>query len=164
MSSYARHPTDDSLVIGDNGHVYAATRLPETGWHFEIAWGILDTVKPGVIPVNVRLLLAGQIAGALLANNNPTPMPAPAAKVDDGDVVRILVQSRIPHALEHAWLQHLRDFDAAHPDCHFEAMIQTGRTVPVRDMVEMLKVDPELTIEQVFQRMGGELRKAGQKS
>ena len=28
------HPTDDSLVIGENGRTYAAARLPEGGWQF----------------------------------------------------------------------------------------------------------------------------------
>jgi hypothetical protein len=61
---YTPHPTDPSLVIGDNGHVYAATRLPDTGWQFAESWEILDMVEPGAIPVNVRLYLAGVIAGA----------------------------------------------------------------------------------------------------
>ena len=34
------HPTDDSLVIGENGRTYAAARLPEGGWQFAEAWEI----------------------------------------------------------------------------------------------------------------------------
>jgi hypothetical protein len=66
--------------------------------------------------------------------------------------VKIIAQCDIPDKLANAWLQHLRDFDAAHPGCHFEVMMQSGRTVPVREMVESLKVEPELSIEEVFER------------
>src|SRR5262245_28802463 len=56
---------DDSLVIDENGHTYAAACLPESGWQFAEAWDILDQLKPDSIPINVRLWLAGIIAGAL---------------------------------------------------------------------------------------------------
>jgi hypothetical protein len=62
---YRPHTTDSSLVIGDNGHTYAATRLPESGWQFAEAWNILDQLKPDSIPINVRLWLVGMIAGEL---------------------------------------------------------------------------------------------------
>jgi len=39
-----------------------------------------------------------------------------------------------------------------HPGCHFDIMMQTNRTVPVREMVENLKIYPELTIEEIFIR------------
>jgi hypothetical protein len=66
MRTYTRHPTDSSLVIGSNGHVYAATRLPENGtWNIREAWEILDTFQPGVIPEWARLLLSGLIAATL---------------------------------------------------------------------------------------------------
>jgi hypothetical protein len=64
--------------------------------------------------------------------------------------MKILTQCEIPDHLANAWLQHLRDFDAAHPGCHFEVMMQTGRTVPVREMVAALKVEPALSLEEVF--------------
>lgn len=63
--NYTTHPTDDSLVIGDNGHAYVATRLPESGWQYAEAWDILDQLKPDSIPINVRLWLVDMIAGAL---------------------------------------------------------------------------------------------------
>jgi hypothetical protein len=62
---YSLHPTDNSLVVGRNGHTYAAAYLPERAWQFEEAWGILDQLKPDSIQINVRLWLAGMIAGAL---------------------------------------------------------------------------------------------------
>jgi hypothetical protein len=69
--------------------------------------------------------------------------------------MKILAQCEIPDKLANAWLQHLREFDAAHPGCHFEVMMQSGRTVPVREMVETLKVQPELSIEEVFRLKQG---------
>jgi hypothetical protein len=42
-----------------------------------------------------------------------------------------------------------------HPGCHFEIRMQTGHTVPVREMVESLKIHPELTIEEIFIRKTG---------
>jgi hypothetical protein len=73
MSTYTPHPDEPSLVIGENGHVYAATRLPESGWNMREAWDILDVIEPGVIPINARLYLAGLIAGALdrIAKDGP---------------------------------------------------------------------------------------------
>lgn len=66
--------------------------------------------------------------------------------------MKIIAQCEIPDELANEWLQHLRDFDATHRGCHFEVMMQTGRTVSVREMVKALRVEPELTIEQVFKR------------
>ena len=65
VMKYTPHPTDDSLVIGDNGRVYVATRLPESGWQFAEAWDILDTLPPDAIPDVWRLFLCGLIAGRL---------------------------------------------------------------------------------------------------
>jgi hypothetical protein len=62
---YMPHPTDNSLVIGANGHTYAAAHLPESGWQYAEAWEILDQLKPDSIPINVRVWLASIIAGAL---------------------------------------------------------------------------------------------------
>lgn len=64
-TNYLPHPADDSLVIGGNGHTYAAASLPENAWQFAEAWDILDQLKPDSIPTNVRVWLAGMIAGDL---------------------------------------------------------------------------------------------------
>lgn len=152
---YTRHPTDESSVIGQNGHTYAATRLPETGWEFAQAWGILDLLRPDAIPIDARLFLCGLIAGALRTINDdmpPAPLAPSAEPPASEPLTRILAQCRVPDELANAWLQHLRDFDAAHPGCHFEVMMQSGRDVPVHEMVETLRVNPELTIQQVFER------------
>jgi hypothetical protein len=64
---YTPHPTDPSLVIGENGRVYAATRLPESGWNFAEAWDILDSVPADAMSDVTRLFLGGLIAGRLEA-------------------------------------------------------------------------------------------------
>lgn len=65
--------------------------------------------------------------------------------------MKILAQCDVPDDLANAWLQHLRDFDTAHPGCHFEVITQTDAIVPVRDMVEILKVNPSLNIVEVYE-------------
>jgi hypothetical protein len=50
-----------------------------------------------------------------------------------------------------AWLQHLRDFDVAHPNCHFEV----AADVPDLDLaqaVELVRLNPDLTFKQIFER------------
>lgn len=67
--------------------------------------------------------------------------------------MKIFTVAHLPNDLEttQAWLQHLRDFDAAHPGCFFEI----GADAPelsLREMIEHLQVDPELTFTQLFTR------------
>ena len=37
----------------------------------------------------------------------------------------IFTRAHVPDSLSQKWLQHLRDFDAAHPGCHFEVWVDT---------------------------------------
>ena len=39
----------------------------------------------------------------------------------------IITRVLIPEALTKAWLQHVRDFDIAHPGCHFDMMVEDSR-------------------------------------
>ena len=43
----------------------------------------------------------------------------------------------VPDELGHAWLQHLRDFDAKHPGCHFRVVAETDLTT--LEVVEALQ-------------------------
>jgi hypothetical protein len=65
--------------------------------------------------------------------------------------MKILAQGDIPDELVQAWFQHLRDFDVAHPGCHFEVMMTTDAIVPVQRMVELLKVTPEIPLRQIYE-------------
>ena len=61
----------------------------------------------------------------------------------------ICTVAHVPDELDQAWLQHLRDFDVAHPGCHFEVIAD----MPQRSMaeaLELLRLNPELPVTQVF--------------
>lgn len=64
----------------------------------------------------------------------------------------IFTRARVPPELENAWLQHLRDFDTAHPGCHFEVAFDGAPGMTIADMVERLRVEPGLTFQQIFER------------
>ncbi len=49
--------------------------------------------------------------------------------------MKVFIRATIPPELQQKWLQHVRDFDAANPGCHFEVM-----------------VDAKLTFSQIFER------------
>lgn len=55
--------------------------------------------------------------------------------------MKILTLSTIPDELAHAWLQHLRDFDVAHPGCHFE-VAASSPDMTLADMIEAARLDP----------------------
>jgi hypothetical protein len=65
---------------------------------------------------------------------------------------KIFTLAQLPTELAQAWLQHLRDFDTAHPDCHFEIFADVPDGVSMADVVEMVKVHPDLTFQQIFDR------------
>jgi hypothetical protein len=54
----------------------------------------------------------------------------------------------VPEELQQAWLQHLRDFDTAHPGCHFEV----GIDGPEATSAERIRVEPGLTFTKIFER------------
>lgn len=51
----------------ENGHEYPDRYVPQgKDSDLDRAWGILDSINPGVIPIDVRSFLAGQITGLLM--------------------------------------------------------------------------------------------------
>jgi len=66
-------------------------------------------------------------------------------------MIKIYTIAHIPEELRHAWLQHLRDFDTAHPGCHFEVAADAPDKSIVQ-IVELLRVNPEMTMTQIFER------------
>ena len=63
----------------------------------------------------------------------------------------IFTRATVPDGLSQKWLQHLRDFDAANPGCHFEVFVDT----PDRSMDEVIKlvqVEPGLNFTRIFER------------
>jgi len=65
--------------------------------------------------------------------------------------IKICTIAHVPESLANAWLQHLRDFDTAHPGCHFDVLGEAP-SASLRQMIHMLRVDPELTVAEVFER------------
>ena len=51
--------------MNDANHTYPSKYPPGVHWSVDAGWEILDHVKPGVIPEDVRAFLCGMIAGAL---------------------------------------------------------------------------------------------------
>lgn len=64
----------------------------------------------------------------------------------------IFTRADMPEELVQAWLQHLRDFDTAHPGCHFQVMADATQGKSMAEMVEMLRLHPELTFTKIFVR------------
>jgi hypothetical protein len=65
--------------------------------------------------------------------------------------MKIFTISHVPDELANAWLQHLRNFDFDHPGCHFEVGIDAP-DMPMSKVIEALKVNPALTIQDVIER------------
>jgi hypothetical protein len=61
---------------------------------------------------------------------------------------KIFTVAHVPEELQQAWLQHLRDFDTAHPGCHFEV----GIDGPEATSAERIRVEPGLTFTKIFER------------
>jgi hypothetical protein len=68
--------------------------------------------------------------------------------------VKIFTIAHVPEELQPAWLQHLRDFDTAHPGCHFEVALDAP-DASLEEMVERLRVEPSLTFTKIFERKAG---------
>jgi hypothetical protein len=65
--------------------------------------------------------------------------------------VKIFTVAHVPGDLQQAWLQHLRDFDTAHPGCHFEVGID-GPEATTAEMIKRIRVEPGLTFTKIFER------------
>lgn len=66
-------------------------------------------------------------------------------------MLKVFTVAGLPAELQQTWLQHLRDFDTAHPGCHFQVCIDAP-DVSMADMVERLKVEPALSFTEMFER------------
>jgi hypothetical protein len=65
--------------------------------------------------------------------------------------MKVFVIAHISDELQQPFLQHVRNFDTAHPGCHFEIGLE-GPDIPMKTMVERLLVEPELTFTKIFDR------------
>jgi hypothetical protein len=53
-------------------HTYPSDYPPGTHWAVDAAWEILDRLKPGLLDLETRSLLAGMIAGRLVRERGPS--------------------------------------------------------------------------------------------
>ena len=66
-------------------------------------------------------------------------------------MVIIYTKATVPDGLEQAWMQHLRDFDTAHPDCHFEVVLE-GETKTIADVMKAADIHPKLDWQLFLKR------------
>jgi hypothetical protein len=66
---------------------------------------------------------------------------------------KAFIIAHLPPELQQEWLQHVRDFDTAHPGCHFEIGVDLPPDAPpIAEAVDMLRVDPALTFTKIYER------------
>lgn len=65
--------------------------------------------------------------------------------------IKVFTVAHVPPELQQKWLQHLRDFDVAHPGCHFEVLIDAPE-MSLSEMVERMQVEPKLTFTKILRR------------
>ena len=65
--------------------------------------------------------------------------------------MKIATIANVPDNLANAWLQHLRDFDTAHPGCHFEVLADAP-DMPFAEVVKTLTINPGLDLMEVMVR------------
>lgn len=63
----------------------------------------------------------------------------------------VFIRASVPDDLRQQWLQHLRDFDTAHPGCHFEIMADCP-DMPMTQVIESLRVNPGFKFSDFFPR------------
>jgi hypothetical protein len=65
-------------------------------------------------------------------------------------MIKVFTIAHVPAELQNEWLQHLRDFDTAHPGCHFEVIADVPKAT-LAEMVEMVKVNPGLSFTDIIE-------------
>jgi hypothetical protein len=66
MDEAVRERHGGEAVRAPAQHTYPPQYAPGRSWVWDEAWGILDTLTPGTLPEDIRILLAGMIAGTLM--------------------------------------------------------------------------------------------------
>ena len=66
-------------------------------------------------------------------------------------MAKIFTIASVSDDLVQQWLQHLRDFDTAHPGCHFEVAADVP-DMPMAKVIEALQISPGLDFKAIFKR------------
>jgi hypothetical protein len=65
--------------------------------------------------------------------------------------IKTVLVAEIPEHLIEAWVQHVRDFDSSHADCHFEILSASSRSL--EDINKMLdRIDPPFEFRGTFRK------------
>lgn len=63
----------------------------------------------------------------------------------------VCLLAHVPEGTEQQFLQYIRDYDTAHPDCHFEMIVDRPH-LRFAEMIEMLRLNPKLDIMKIMKR------------
>jgi hypothetical protein len=63
--------------------------------------------------------------------------------------VTIFFRAHLPRDLLKSFIQHVRDFDVAHPGCHFEIMADDCG-LNLQQMIEALRINPKLSFMEII--------------
>ena len=66
-------------------------------------------------------------------------------------MIKVFTIAHVPKDMVREWLQHLRNFDATHPGCHFEVGMDAPE-VSIAEAVSALRIDPALTFTAIYSR------------
>jgi hypothetical protein len=66
-------------------------------------------------------------------------------------MIKTFIIGHFPDGLEKEFIQYVRDFDVAHPGCHFEIGLEAPEKT-MAEAIDMMRVNPGLTFGAVFQR------------
>ena len=69
--------------------------------------------------------------------------------------MRSVILAEIPDELAQQWLQYVRDFDVAHPGCHFN-IIAVAPDMTVSDLMRATEIAPPLQHRGVVRKEGEE--------
>jgi len=65
--------------------------------------------------------------------------------------VKIHTIADVPVDVADAWLQHLRDFDTAHPGCHFQ-VFALAPEMTIEEVRHMMDIDPPLPVKNIYRK------------
>jgi hypothetical protein len=66
-------------------------------------------------------------------------------------MTKVFTIAHLPQELTQAWMQHLRDFDTAHPGCHFEVAAEAPNAT-LAEVVRALQINPSLDFTAIYER------------
>jgi hypothetical protein len=66
-------------------------------------------------------------------------------------MAKLVIAATVPDTMLGEWLQHLRDFDAAHPGCHF-SLVADAPELSLSEVEAVIDIDPPFAQRLVLKR------------